>query len=491
MRRKNINKRILLISLCLHLMLLTSLFSQNASAQTADTSLDGFIIQADRVIGSGMVATIVNQETASNTSKPMLRFHYASATIYGMKLTKELQTPQGIISVTLKADGPVTMNGMTVDASAITFKGACLQALTPIPEAGLENVVMVAHYMNAEDSNINQLTLKTITGNAGPEKPNEIKMLQDLATLPVNELDSEIGKITSGHLPLMCGDNKMDNGNLGSIGGMGQLKQEDGLLKPVDPTLAGLATKPLNGLSDSLQHAVDGLTAPLQKTVGGLTDPLQKTVGGLTDTLQKGVGRLFGPLQKTVGEAAGALQEHSGALRKPLQRAVGETKKLADPVVKTLDKGKLSLNSVQKPVTGTLKHVIMKTQAPHKPVLGQVISTTGSRDSGPNSSSAKGEVSPCNQLKDANGTITKELALKLIDEASKNKIPITELCKNDASMMDNIKKWQDGWQELLGLFDLFGQDTVVDPLQELSMMREKITKEKDGTIIYKPQSENK
>ncbi|MEH7544463.1 DUF6230 family protein, partial [Neobacillus vireti] len=227
-------KRILLC-FCIQLLMLTLCSLGNPVFAAEKTKDEGFIIEADRVVGSGMFATIVKQETSQNKEKPMLRIQYQSATIYGMKLTKQIDTPNGAVTISLKANGPVTVKNMTVDTTAISFKGACINANQTIPELGMESVVMAAHYMKSVDSLIDQLTLTTITGKTNPQKPGTIKVLQDLSLLPMNEIDKQIEKIVTGHLPLMCED----------FSKAGALTDSDGtILDPAKGTME-IVTKPL------------------------------------------------------------------------------------------------------------------------------------------------------------------------------------------------------------------------------------------------------
>src|SRR4051795_10041432 len=102
----------ILLCFCILLLMLT-LSSLGNPVYAAQNSTDqGFIIEADRVVGSGMNATIVKQETTQKNGKLMLRIQYQSATIYRMRLTKQIDTPNGAVTISLKANGPVTVKNM-------------------------------------------------------------------------------------------------------------------------------------------------------------------------------------------------------------------------------------------------------------------------------------------------------------------------------------------------------------------------------------------
>lgn len=172
-RRKRGRKRFI-VSISVQLALFSFLLMGTAQANAAQDGKDGFVIEADRVEGSGITTGIIRQETSSASGKPMLRIQYSKATIYGMKVTKRIQSSDGPVSITLAAKGPVTVTGMTVDTTALSFQGACLKANTVLPEAGLEKVVMVAHYMKADNSIIDQLSLNTMAGNVGSPVPERL-----------------------------------------------------------------------------------------------------------------------------------------------------------------------------------------------------------------------------------------------------------------------------------------------------------------------------
>src|SRR3954469_14017860 len=121
-------RRRIFLGICIQLLMLTLCSLGRPVLAAEKTNDEGFIIEADWVVGSDMTATVVKQETSQNNGKPMLRIQYQSATIYGMKLTKQIDTPNGAVTIRLQANGPVTVKNMTVDMTAITFEGACINA---------------------------------------------------------------------------------------------------------------------------------------------------------------------------------------------------------------------------------------------------------------------------------------------------------------------------------------------------------------------------
>jgi hypothetical protein len=386
------------INICIQLLFL-SFFPFSSAVKAESTANEGFVIEADRVVGSGMTASIVKRETSESDQKPMLRFHYKSAVIYGMRLTKQLESSNGPVTISLKAKGPVTVKDMTVDTSAISFKGACVNASETIPEMGMENVVMNAHYMESENSIINQLVLDTVAGKRGAPHPDQSKLLQDLSRLPINQIDKEIEKISNGQLPLTCEEGGKGDEPSGSIG----------VVTDPLPDVVGVVTKPLEPVLEPLE--------PVLKPLEPVLKPLEPVLKPLEPVLK--------PLEPVL---------------KPLE-----------PVMKPLEP---VLKPVEPIVTGT------------KEKVEQVVQTT------------------CEQLKNANGVITKELALDLIDEAISKKLPLNSICQNDTTLTKELQSWEKSLLSSLGLLDLLGKVLNEDPVQQLKKMREKIAKEKDGAVVY-------
>jgi hypothetical protein len=405
--------KFVLFSLCLELMFLT-LFSFDKGVKAAEKSPDGFIIQADRVVGNGMTATIVQQETSNKDKQPMLRIQYKSATIYGMKLTKEVITPNGPLSISLKAQGPVTVQNMTVDTTAISFQGACVKASEMMPELGMENVVMVAHYMNSSDSDIENLILTTVSGDTNAPRPGKLKILQDLSLLPVNQLDKEIEKVTSGHFPLTCVD-ETKQGQSGPI---------------------GVITDPVKDIVDVVKKPLDPVLKPLDPVIT-VIDPVLKPIEPVLKPIE--------PVLKPI---------------KPILKPLEPVLKPLEPVLKPIE-------PVLKPLDPVLK--------PVDPVVEGTTKTI-----------EKTVKSACTKLNEANGVITKELGLNLIDEAVNKNVSFTSVCKNDTNLTSELQKWEGNLLNSLGLVNLLGKIVPIGPQEELTKFREKIMKEPDGAVLFKP-----
>lgn len=425
-----VKNKLILFALSIHLAALSFFpFIQKANAATYDAG--GFIIQADRVVGENMKVMIVAGETAGSKAKPMLRITYDAVEIYGMKLTKQLQTSSGTVSITMKASGPVHIKGMQVDTSAISFNGACVHAAKLVPSAALENVTMVAHSMNAENSTLDQLQLQTINGNGGVQKPGTLKILQELGSMSFEEMKEEIYKITSGQLPLTCEGDPFKEG-----------KVPDGIGEVTDPVL-------------------DDVTEPIDDLVGEVTDPLEDTVGKITDPLKDTVGRITDPLKDTAGKVTDPIKDTVGKVTTPIGDTVG---KVTDGVVSPI------VGEVTKPIKETVKRTTDSAKTVTDPVIEPVKVNVDQ--------TAK---TTCEKLSEANGQITKELGLELIDQALNENKAINELCPDDATLTEKLEKWTESLLDSLGLLSLLG----IKPSEEeqLKKMKEAILKEPDESII--------
>ncbi|MEH7306291.1 hypothetical protein [Neobacillus drentensis] len=322
-----LKSKVVLLSLCLPLLGLT-IFTSGGAAKAEDPKTDGFVIEADRVVGSGMTANIIQQETSTNNSKLMLRIHYKSAIIYGMKLTKQVNSPRGQISINLKANGPVIVKNMIVDTSALAFKGACLKAAETIPELGMEQVVMVAHYMESEDSIIKQLVLNTVAGQSTAPKLGKLKMIQDLGSLPLNQLEQELGKIRSGHLPLTCDDYSKAGESPEQIGKITKPVQDvvEVVTKPLKPI-----TKPLNPVEETIKpilKPLEPVTKPLEpvlKPLKPVTKPLEpvlKPLEPVTKQLEPGVSEASEKVEQILKSVCEQLEDEKGVIHKELALAL-------------------------------------------------------------------------------------------------------------------------------------------------------------------------
>jgi hypothetical protein len=372
-------RRLIYIGLCMQLILLTGFIftpKMEAAAKAADT---GFIIEADRVEGEGMFITMINQETAAAESQPMLRITYQSAKIYGMKLTKRVDSPEGKVSITMKADGPVFINGMTVDTSAISFKGMCLQTNKVIPQIGLDHVVMVGHYMNAEESELSQLKLETVYGGVGPEVPAMTQILHDVSALPLATVGKEVSNVLQGKMPLVCGGEQKVPSLEDIVGNILNPDLVKGITKPIvsiTEPIVGIIRPVEEEVIGSILQPVTEIIAPIEYVggvVGKITEPLGEVtgvVGKVTEPLGEVTG-IVGKITEPLGEMSGVVEK----VTKPLDgvtSAVGKVTsplgKVSKPVTDPLVKGTKDVEKVVEPLQGVTSPVVDPLKEVTKPV---------------------------------------------------------------------------------------------------------------------------
>lgn len=282
---------------------------------------------------------------------------------------------------------------------------------------------MVAHSMKAANSSLDQLKLQTVNGNGGVEKPGTLKILQDLGSMPFEQMKQEIKKITSGQLPLTCEGTPEESSEV------------------VEDTVGAV--------TDQVDDLLDEVTDPLDETIGKVTDPLEDTVGKVTDPLKDTIGQVTDPLKDTIG-------------------------KVTDPVLDTVDKVTTPVEETVGKVTEPVKEVVKGTADTAKKVTDPVVEPVKNTVD----ETAK---TACEKLEAVNGKITKELALELIDKALAENKMLDELCPTDATLTQQLKKWTEGLLDSLGLLSLLGLKSSEE--EQLKKLREAILKEPDGSII--------
>lgn len=125
---------------------------------------DGFIIEADRVEGVMLPPGIVTGNTATKQNQVMLRLQYADVTIYGLKITKVLQTPEGPVTIHMNAPGPIQLKNMKDDATKVDF--GSIYVPEKAGQIGMKNVRLVAHQQLADNADLPGLDLSMETGAA-------------------------------------------------------------------------------------------------------------------------------------------------------------------------------------------------------------------------------------------------------------------------------------------------------------------------------------
>lgn len=132
------------------LILGTAISPKKLHADASVPMIDGFVIEADKVEGVMGIPGIMNGETTTQKNKLMLRLTFSKATIYGLTITKVLNTPNGPVTIQFKSTGPVELTNMAVDVTKIEFSGIYLP--NKLGELGMKNVRLVAHKQTADEA---------------------------------------------------------------------------------------------------------------------------------------------------------------------------------------------------------------------------------------------------------------------------------------------------------------------------------------------------
>ena len=190
MRKKNLTPRCFFeCILIMHLLFLFSFFPDTATAETLQAYPDqsGFIIQVDRIVGKGLVPGIVIGETGNKKFQPMIRFRFASAEIYGLKLIREFQTNNGLFHMIISSKGKVEARNLVVDATGISFQNLQLRLGELIPAIELKNATLICYFLTSDDISLQDMAVEYHAGSSNANIPPTAKILNGL--LGITSLD--------------------------------------------------------------------------------------------------------------------------------------------------------------------------------------------------------------------------------------------------------------------------------------------------------------
>ncbi|GER74220.1 hypothetical protein [Weizmannia acidilactici] len=121
-------------------------------------------MEADHVEGLMLAPAIVTDDTMTKQNQVMLRLQYSDATIYGLKITKVLQTSEGPVTVHMNAAGPIHLKNMKVDVTKAEFSG--IYAPDKLDGIGMKDVRLVAHQQLAGIADLPNLDVTMENGAA-------------------------------------------------------------------------------------------------------------------------------------------------------------------------------------------------------------------------------------------------------------------------------------------------------------------------------------
>jgi hypothetical protein len=183
MRKKNLTPcSFFKCILIMHLLFLFSFFPDAAAAETlqAYPNQSGFIIQADRIVGKGLIPGIVIGETGNKKFQPMIRFRFASAEIYGLKLIREIQTNNGLFHMIISSKGKVEARNLIVDTTGINFQNLQLRLGELIPAIELKNATLVGHFLTTNHISLQDMVVEYHTGSSNANIPPTVQILNRL-----------------------------------------------------------------------------------------------------------------------------------------------------------------------------------------------------------------------------------------------------------------------------------------------------------------------
>ncbi|HET7522308.1 MAG TPA: DUF6230 family protein [Bacillales bacterium] len=310
-------------------------------ANAASSSNYGFVIHSNSIEGKGMTASIAIVET-SKGKRPVLRFHYESATIHGLTMTKVVNTPNG--AMTVKITAPlVTAKNMTVDATGFSASGACLKLGKTYPQLVLQDVTLEAQQQKAGHIRLQGATVRAVQGDHGLAHPGPSKVIEGLLDLSLESLKEAIADLMSGHFPLTCGENS-ENPKTASDGQDPISKTTDQVKDTVEKVKDGLgAVLEPGGLAGDIEGIVDNVKGPIEEILE--EKPLQDPVEFTEDLACRSIDELLKRLDdieqqaNQIGEAAPSvltglrekretaanLTQELGELQKNLQSQIGNS----------------------------------------------------------------------------------------------------------------------------------------------------------------------
>jgi phosphotransferase system HPr (HPr) family protein len=154
------------------------------------TPKEGIVIRAERIEAQGLIPLL----TTSENGRLAVRLFAKEAKVYDMELVvKKKSTPSGQWGMNIQDSGPVLIQGLIADATALGFKikGPPLQLGKPLPDVVLYGVYLKVERMNADRVEMPLVDLQTkqdvTLSSDGPvidmdqlPKANGLKTLTDI-----------------------------------------------------------------------------------------------------------------------------------------------------------------------------------------------------------------------------------------------------------------------------------------------------------------------
>ena len=164
-------------------LILCSFPSSSQHSLASTNSTDGFIIEAEEIIGTLGIPLIVFGETASRKGVPMIDLAMDNVEVKGLVIKKVTQTPNGPITTVIKSNGTAKLDKMRVQITNLEFGGITLPKLGYL---GLKKVKLLAHKQTADIADLSSFSFSfesgdgvQVEGKSEEELKNLIKNLQE------------------------------------------------------------------------------------------------------------------------------------------------------------------------------------------------------------------------------------------------------------------------------------------------------------------------
>lgn len=143
-------------------------------SSAVESTIIGFVIEADQLEGTIKGANLINGETADRPSRPMLELKFEHTTVKGLKIKKLVKTPNGIVTNIISSGDTVLFNNLSL---SVTNPGD-IETYTPANgNIGLKNVKLLAHLVTSDRSILPKFNLSFEEGGKVELEPmNETEL---------------------------------------------------------------------------------------------------------------------------------------------------------------------------------------------------------------------------------------------------------------------------------------------------------------------------
>ncbi|WML38867.1 hypothetical protein RCG19_16945 [Neobacillus sp. OS1-2] len=130
-------------------------------SSAVESTIIGFIIEADQLEGTIKGAELINGETADQPSRPMLELKFEDTNVKGLKIKKLIKTPNGIVTNIISSGDTVLFNNLSL---SVTNPGEIVTYTPDNGNFGLKNVKLLAHHVTSDQSILPKFNVSFVEG---------------------------------------------------------------------------------------------------------------------------------------------------------------------------------------------------------------------------------------------------------------------------------------------------------------------------------------